>query len=153
LRDNVIRGALGEFLVASALGIDLRMRNSWDPFDLETDDGVKIEVKTSAYLQSWAQQKRSQIIFSGLKGKSWDAASGKFAGTPTYHADVYAFCVQHAQEHDAYDRLDLDQWHFYLVPLAVLKPLSLNSISESSVHKLGFREVDYYGLEGALLEI
>lgn len=50
---NTVRGVIAEFLVASALGISGDMREAWSPFDLLTEDGIKIEVKSSAYVQQW----------------------------------------------------------------------------------------------------
>ena len=52
LVSNVTRGRLAEFIVAKALGISTDgVGNEWDAYDLETKDGVKIEVKSAAYLQ------------------------------------------------------------------------------------------------------
>lgn len=68
LRMNNARGWLAEFLVARALGVDA-VRVEWDDFDVIWGD-VKIEVKSSAYLQSWAQTKPSAIKFGGLRSRS-----------------------------------------------------------------------------------
>jgi len=64
LLSNTTRGTLAEFIVAMAMDIDLsNFREEWDAYDLETKNGIKIEVKTSAYLQSWFQKNYSKIIF------------------------------------------------------------------------------------------
>ena len=54
---NASRGILAEYIVASALGIAAATRREWDAYDLETQDGVKLEIKSASYLQSWAQAK------------------------------------------------------------------------------------------------
>jgi hypothetical protein len=54
---------LAEFIVATALGVADQLRNDWGPYDLLTPDGIKIEVKSPAYLQSWHQENFSTITF------------------------------------------------------------------------------------------
>ena len=49
---NTNRGALAEFIVARAIGSEPAVRNDWAAYDLETPSGIKVEVKSSAYLQS-----------------------------------------------------------------------------------------------------
>lgn len=55
LRTNALRGVLAEHLVASALGVADETRIEWDGHDVTTTDGVRVEVKSSAFLQSWPQ--------------------------------------------------------------------------------------------------
>ena len=56
---------LAEFIVATALGIPTDgVREGWAAWDLTTPGGVRVEVKTAAYLQSWAQKELSKISFS-----------------------------------------------------------------------------------------
>ncbi|MHB0998540.1 MAG: hypothetical protein ACYC27_04775 [Armatimonadota bacterium] len=70
LKANNIRGIFAEWMVAKLLGLDVPIRDSWAECDLITPDGIKIEVKTSAYLQVWQQKGLSKISFSGLCGKT-----------------------------------------------------------------------------------
>jgi hypothetical protein len=60
LRDNTQRGVLAEFLVALALGRTETRRKAWDNYDVTTSSGLRIEVKASGYLQSWAQATHSR---------------------------------------------------------------------------------------------
>ena len=54
LLNNTTRGRLTEFIVGSAVGVDFSTpRQEWDNYDLDTPSGIKIEVKSSAYIQSW----------------------------------------------------------------------------------------------------
>ena len=57
---NITRGLFAEFLVGTALGAVEGTRTEWDSFDLLCGD-AKIEVKSSAYLQSWPQDELSKI--------------------------------------------------------------------------------------------
>src|SRR5688572_11613935 len=69
---NTFRGAVAEYLVAQALGLAGAVRAEWGAFDLRTADGVKIEVKSCAYLQSWWQRAPSAISFSIRPTRAWD---------------------------------------------------------------------------------
>lgn len=63
LISNTERGKIAEFIVASALDIAEKPSNVQDSFDL-LYKGKGIEVKPSAYVQSWRQKKESYISFS-----------------------------------------------------------------------------------------
>ena len=53
LLNNTMRGAFAEFIIATALDLDLTTTHvDWESYDLLWED-KKIEVKCSAYLQSW----------------------------------------------------------------------------------------------------
>jgi hypothetical protein len=68
LISNTMRGILAEFIVANALGIPTESaRDAWGAYDLETLDGIKVEVKSSAYIQSWHQKRFSAITFGTRK--------------------------------------------------------------------------------------
>jgi len=112
-QQNNIRGVLAEFIVAKALDLPLNVRNTWDDYDLETTNGLKIEVKSGGYLQSWKQKGLSKITFGGLRGKVWDHDQCDYVGESLYRADVYVFAVQTAETHATFDSLDLTQWEFY----------------------------------------
>jgi len=69
---NTNRGKLAEFIVASALDIKVDVKKEWLPYDLITDDGITMEVKSSAYLQNWHQTKLSKIVFNISPKRSWN---------------------------------------------------------------------------------
>lgn len=135
LRANNLRGIFAEWLVAKLLNLPLSVRDSWAGWDLETPEGVKIEVKTSAYLQSWSQASLSNIVFSGLKGQTWDPQTG-YSGTPTFNADLYVFCVQVEQDASRWNALDLNQWRFYLVPREEIANQDYRTISLTTLSRL-----------------
>lgn len=56
LVSNTERGKLAEYIVATAMGCDEGTSPTWGSFDLLSPEGIKIEVKASAYIQSWEQK-------------------------------------------------------------------------------------------------
>jgi hypothetical protein len=119
LVSNATRGILAEFIVASALGITkggIGVRSEWDAFDLQTSDGIKIEVKSAAYLQSWYHKNLSTISFGIRPTTGWDGKTNEHSAELKRQADIYVFCVLHHQEKDSLDPLNLDQWKFYILP-------------------------------------
>ena len=135
LLNNVTRGILAEFLVATDLGVNQGTRTEWDAYDITDKDGTKIEVKTSAYLQSWHQDDYSKISFDIKPTTIWNPDTNKFEGNISRQSDFYVFCLLHHKDKETVDPLDLDQWTFYLLPTDTLdrelkdqKRLSLNRL-------------------------
>lgn len=136
---NDIRGVFSEWLVAQVLGISHdTTRESWAAWDLQTPEGVTIEVKSCAYVQVWHgdEQRPSRICWGGLTGQIWDAETNLYSGERTYNADLYVFCVQAEKDPRKWNALDLDQWHFYLLTREQLTGLSVRSLSESRLQTL-----------------
>lgn len=120
LVSNATRGILAEYIVAQALGLATGVRAEWDAYDLVTSAGLKVEVKSSAYLQSWFHKKLSVIGF-GIRPKfAWDSDTNELETERRRQAGVYVFCVLAHKNKATVDPLDLDQWVFYVVPSAVL---------------------------------
>ncbi len=116
LRSNVVRGVLAEYLVARALGADLsKPRIAWGNYDFEAGAGWRVEVKSTAYLQSWNQRRVSALGFSRLRGRTWDEVTAAYVGEPCIRADLFVFAVHTCREPAAYNITDLDQWGFYPV--------------------------------------
>jgi len=133
---NDVRGVFAEWLVAKLLNMPLSVRDSWSEWDLITRDGVKIEVKASAYLQAWSQKQPSRIVFTGLKGRRLNTRTNRYARTATYNADIYVFCVQIEKDPDGWDALDLGQWRFYLVTRSEIEQFNRKSLSLGSLAKM-----------------
>ena len=87
--------------------------------DLTTPDGVRVEVKSAAYLQSWAQKELSRIS-SGHPGCWRGMRMRGFAGVARRHAQVYVFALLGHTNKATVNPLDLDQWVFYVLLIAVL---------------------------------
>ncbi|MET9058325.1 hypothetical protein ABZX99_10990 [Streptomyces antibioticus] len=131
IRMNNTRGLFAEFLVHQAIGSH-EPRVEWASHDVETNDGLRIEVKASGYLQAWEQRTPSQIRFSGLRARTWSPDDG-YSGAKSCNADVYVFAVQTAREHAAYNPLDTAQWEFYVLPHPVVAALDADSASLGAV--------------------
>ena len=60
---NAERGRFAEYIVSCALQSSSQYRIEWDSVDVVASNGIKVEVKSSAYLQAWSQEKFSSIQF------------------------------------------------------------------------------------------
>jgi len=121
LVSNATRGVLAEFLVASALGLATgRTRTEWDPYDLLTEQGIRVEVKSAAYLQSWSHARLSTVQFGIRPSRALDASTNQYAQELKRQADVYVFCLLHHQDKQTVDPLNVTQWTFYVVAASVL---------------------------------
>ena len=109
LLTNTTRGVLAEYIVAKALGIRDTKRVEWDQYDLEID-GVKVEVKSAAYVQTWEQTRLSKIMFGIRPAKGWDARTNISATSAQRSADVYVFCLLEGEDREHIDPLDVEQW-------------------------------------------
>ena len=120
---NTERGKLAEYIVSLAMDCAEDRSEGWGAFDILSPEGIKIEVKTSAYLQSWAQKKTSDIRFGIRETLAWDSKTNSFAESARRQADVYVFCVENCKEQELVNPLDLTQWDFYPIATAVLQGL------------------------------
>jgi hypothetical protein len=119
--DNTLRGVLAEYLVGLALGVvGGSTRNEWDAFDLVSPDGIKVEVKSSAHLQSWAQRKPSPLTFGIPQTSAWSRDTGGWEERRLRQSQVYVFCAFTALDPDEADPLDTRQWEFHVVSTARL---------------------------------
>jgi hypothetical protein len=139
LLSNATRGVFAEFIVATATGIDTTQpREEWSAFDLTTPDGITLEIKSAAYLQSWNQRELSKISFSTKLSLYWDSTTNKQETVAKRHADVYVFCLLHHEDKQTVDPLNLDQWEFYVLATKQLNEYerSQHSISLKSLKRL-----------------
>lgn len=146
LRMNNARGYLAEFLVSRALGLDAA-RVEWDDIDVLWGS-VKIEVKSSAYVQAWPQRVPSRISFGGLRSRAWSPDSGR-ALSATYKADVYVFAWQTTVDAAAYDPLDIGAWSFHVLARSQLELLGVGSIALSTLARMSV-PVAYAELRAAI---
>ncbi|MFE0774967.1 hypothetical protein [Streptomyces sp. NPDC058861] len=144
LRTNTTRGLLAEFLVHRAVGA-VERNAEWDSFDVLAPDGLRIEVKTSAYLQAWGQARLSDIRFSRLRGRTWTPEGG-VSEARSYNADVYVFALHTARTHSDYDPLDVGQWHFHVASRALVEATGRASLGLAAVRRLCGDPVGHEGL-------
>jgi hypothetical protein len=132
---NAMRGLLAEYIVACELGDAAGVRTEWDSYDVRTADGLKVEVKSSAYIQSWAQKRFSNITFGIRPTQAWEAATNDYTSERTRQADIYVFCLLSHKDQQTLDPMKLEQWQFWVVPTVSLdeqlggqKTLSLSTL-------------------------
>ena len=144
LCDDDIKGIYAEWVVTKILSIPSARRVSWANSDIITPEGVRIEIKSSAYWQSWklvnedgslkqidsAQLEnigRSSIRFSGLMAK--DATGLNGSSKTGYKSDLYIFCFQHEENPSRWNALNLDQWEFFVFKVQQLQKFAGKSVS------------------------
>ena len=156
---NVNRGAFAEFIVLEAMnnqsGITpprTNFRVSMDAYDLLSPDGIRLEVKSSAYIQAWESEHPARISFRIAPSKSLDS-SGNYSADSQYcrHSDVYVFCVWTAMSREQ-NILDLSLWDFYVIATKTLdqKVPNQKTITFQSLLSLQPRKVDYVSLYEAI---
>jgi hypothetical protein len=136
---NATRGRFAEFIVGTTVGLNpKKIRDEWDAFDLTTEDGIKIEVKSAAYIQSWNQKDFSTISFSIKSARYWDAQADRKRREAKRHADLYVFCHLKHKDQNTIDPLKMEQWDFYVLPTFRLDNYkrSQSSITINSLKKL-----------------
>lgn len=153
LLNNALRGTIAEFIVGKALGAVKGVRLEWDAYDLVTADGIKVEVKSAAYVQSWAQTKHSAIQFSIRPAMSWEASTNTYATEMGRSADVYVFCLLKEQDRTLVNPLNLEQWEFYVLATGKInrEKGSQKSIGLNGLLKMQPIVTDYEGINEAVL--
>ncbi|QCX38653.1 hypothetical protein FF125_09490 [Aureibaculum algae] len=147
LIENRTRGILAEFIVKKALDIKEGVRIEWDCYDLITENGIKIEIKSAAYIQSWKQKKYSTIQF-GIAQSVGDPLHVEYDGNIKRWSDFYIFCVLNNKDQETLNPIDLNQWSFYVLKTEVLndkiptqKTIGLNSLLRLNPIKCNFNEL------------
>ena len=149
---NALRGLIAEYIVTMATGDPATVRQEWDAFDVKTPEGIRVEVKSSAYIQSWEQKKHSSIKFGIRPTLAWDSDKHTRHLEKHRQSDVYVFCLLQHKDQETINPLNLDQWQFYVVAtsriddrLGAQKSLSLGKLLDLDPIK-----VDYWGLSDAV---
>ena len=143
-----IRGELAEYLVACDLGLSAGVKEPWAPIDHKMEEGHRVEVKSSSYLQSWFQERYSVINFDIAKKKAWDYTKGKHTEIQKRHADVYVFCLLDHKDKSTVDPLNLEQWKFFILKTSILdqklgdqKKLGLKNLLNLNPEQVRFGEM------------
>jgi hypothetical protein len=154
LISNSQRGIFAEFLVAHALGVDLGVRTEWDAYDLVTGFGIKVEVKASGFVQTWAQERLTNIGFDIAPKLSWDASTNTSFTDAARPAQVYVFAVHAHIEQASIDPLNVNQWEFYVLGTPALNQecSSQRRISLRTLQRLCPEAVPFEGLREAVAE-
>lgn len=152
LLSNATRGILGEFIVARLIGDASTVRDEWGAWDLNTPEGIKVEVKSSAFIQSWRQAKPSAIKFGAAATWAWDPDTNLSATAARRQADVYVFALLDGLDQERIDPLNLDQWRFFVVATHTLDERLPNakSVSLDTFRRLDVKSVGHDALAEAV---
>jgi len=133
---NRNRSIFAEYLVAKALNLDNTARIEWDSKDLSYK-GINIEVKSSAYAQSWGQNKESKISFDIEKKKCWNQENNTYSSDKQRNSDFFIFCLYFKFSKKIIDVIDVSNWHFYILSKEIIdseygnqKRVVLNKLKE-----------------------
>lgn len=152
---NILRGVLAEYIVLSAVGGKQDTRTEWDAYDVLTSAGIKVEVKTSAYIQSWVQKNYSHIEFNIKPTKILNAETNTYSARRVRQSDVYVFCVLAHKNKDTIDPLNLAQWEFFVIATDTLNKSvgAKENIRLSSLIKLKPFEVTFEEIDNAIKQV
>jgi hypothetical protein len=153
LLSNATRGRFAEFIVAGALGVALdEVRDEWGAYDLKSPEGIRIEVKSAAYIQSWHQSKPSLISFRTPKTRAWNPDTNLQESEARRQAEVYVFALLAHTDQTTIDPLNVNQWHFFVLSTIVLdaRTRSQHSITLRTLVALSGGEVMYNDLKRAV---
>lgn len=148
LIENRTRGVLAEFIVKKALGIKNESRIEWDDYDLVTEKGTKIEIKSAAYIQTWEQKKYSNITFN-ISKTAGSEENPEYNGKHQRWSDFYVFCLLNCKNQKEINPMNLEQWTFYVLRTETLneKVGNQKSIGINSLLKLNPKIATYKELQ------
>lgn len=149
---NTTRGMVAEFIVATALGIDIKKpRDGWSKFDLIYRN-IGIEVKSSSYHQRWYQKSLSSICFIVPKRKGWDETTNKLDIESKRQAAIYVLSLLAEKDRDKVNPLDIDQWQFWIIPTLFFndRKRSQHSITYISLMKEIGNSISYNQIKSAV---
>ena len=133
------------------MGLPLKRRVSWADSDLITPVGIRIEVKASAYWQSWKlvnedgtrkpippqiDPNRVSVRFGGLQARTAVSPAPE-DDPPRFKSDLYVFCLHCQTDAAAWDAWQLSHWEFYTLTREELSKSGVGkSISLATLRKI-----------------
>ena len=158
------RGDLAEFIVNTALGMDMsEPKRGWGECDiLYPHEGktIHIEVKCSTLLQAWERPSPPKPVFSIAKTLNCDIEDtgdgyryiGRDGSPPIRRSDIYVFCLFSEQDRSVANPMVLDQWRFYIVLTRTIDDQlgDQRKISLKGLARIGAVECDYGGIRSAV---
>ena len=140
-----IQGAIAEFIVAKALGLNTASNTEyWTLWDINYC-GLRIEVKETSYYHPWNKDGKvsSARSFGITKANSRyaESATGELKeGEENFYErqnDIYVFCLNTGNTREESNPLNLDNWLFYVIPTKIInekcgdhKTISLNRVKK-----------------------
>ena len=117
---NVHRSVLVESIVAFALPDWRWCSSDYASYDFRRGD-AKLEVKQSAFLQTWSNGRLSRPAWDiAPRTGYWDDGA-TWVSQPGRIADIYVLALHQVADHTA-DHRDPRQWQFFVIPTKSLPP-------------------------------
>ena len=150
LLSNANRSVFAEFMVGAALGVVDTPRVEWDAVDFHYR-GFGVEVKSSAYVQAWAQTGPSRIVFDIAKKRSWDASTNTSSPVPVRSSDIYVSCLYTGRDRRQGNVLETAAWQFYVAATSAIEQefRHQKTVALSRIRKLS-SAAGYSGLRPAV---
>ncbi len=148
LTSCVTQKLFAEFIVAAALNRHTDVRNENDIYHLETIGGKKIEVFSSAYIQTWSHNGLPNISFTLNPGFDLSVDSPLQSSERLHLIDILIFCLLHHRNEHTLNPLNLSQWTFFVInshhfkkPSGEKKSISLNKLKQLNPIVCGFENL------------
>lgn len=154
LEDNIVRGTLGQYIVAWAIGSDNIIRNNLQEYDLISPHGKKIEVKTTAYAQIWKHGENNRTpLFIIKPNRSYIHEVVGLIEQKIYNADIYVLCYYSWKESKSMDMTNIRHWKFWVFSLLELQDIlkGKERISVKRLETLGYKPLNAFQLRDAIL--
>ena len=121
---DTTRGKFAEFLVAWLIGEGGHPPPTTTEYDVEGKNGMRIEVKSTAYRQSWLSttDRNTAPTFSGFKRYRY--VDRRPVGKRDYLADIYVLTLLAETDQGLVDPTDLAQWEFFVLSKKELRKAS-----------------------------
>lgn len=135
LEDNTLRGIVGQYIVAWAIGADNVVHDSWQAYDLLAPNGRKIEVKTTSFAQIWKYGEKNRRPLFVIKPTRYYTHEKGLEDKVSYNADIYVLCYYSWTDSNSMDVTNISHWKFWVFSLSELLSI-LNGKKSISVKKL-----------------
>ena len=138
LTSEITRNMLARFLVAAVLKKHSGVRSEGDIFDIKTDTGLKIEVLSASYLQTWNNRGMTSLSLMINPNFRLDGEIPLRLSERLRLVDLLVFCLLHNKNEHTLNPADLAQWTFFVVKADRLEEslADKQSISLSALKKL-----------------
>ncbi len=140
LSSDTNRSILAEYIVSLSLGrtsVFKRTEFTHRPYDVITKDGFRIEIKSTAYINSKCNERPDCVLFSIARNKELYNSS-----------DAFVFCVYKGMS-DKETPLNIDLWDFYVISTEKLyrnkpiqKTITLPSLIDLAPIKCNYYKID-----------
>jgi len=144
LEDNTLRGIVGEYIVAWAIGVDNVIHDSWQAYDLLAPNGKKIEVKTTSFAQIWKHGEKNRRPLFVIKPTRYYTHEKGLENHMSYNADIYVLCYYFWTDSNSMDVTNIDHWKFWVFSLNELLGVldGKKSIGIKKLEQTGHKPVD-----------